>query len=90
MAKSIVVLYKGAEERGWEGHGGDGDRDGNRTLLWGWLPCPERSLDDQAVLLSWDTSVSGLGRTSKGSADFWEALKQIPELGWKKKKGDRV
>lgn len=52
----------------------------------------KKSLEDQAVLPSWDTSVSGLGRTSKGSADFWEGLKQIPEVGWKNKKknGDRV
>lgn len=84
MAKSIVVLYKGAEERGWEGHGGDGDRDGNRAVLWGWLAHPERSLEGQAVLPSWDKSVSGLGRTSKESADCWEALKQIPEVVWKK------
>lgn len=80
MAKSIVVLHKGAEERGWEGHGGDGDSDGDRAVLQG---CPERSLKDQAVLPSWDKSVSGLGRTSKGSADCWEALKQIPEVRWK-------
>lgn len=36
------------------------------------------------MLPSWDKSVSGLGRTSKGSTDCWEAPKQIPEVGWKK------
>lgn len=36
------------------------------------------------MLPSWDKSVSGLGATSKGSADCWEALKQIPEVGWNK------
>lgn len=78
MAKSIVVLYNGAEERGWEGHGGDRDRDGDGAGTPGEMlgraePCSHLGINQ----------CQGVVETSKGSGDSCERLKKILEVGWK-------
>lgn len=83
MAKSIVALYNG-EERGWEGHRGDkGQRWGRRCAL-GLAGMPREMLGrDEPCCHPGINQYQGVVETSKGSADSWEALKQILEMGWK-------